>query len=218
MVSVSGSLKVDVFFNVVVNYFHSQSVIAKMGHKRADAAGAHYAECFAEELGTKQELRFPLFISVRANVAVAFRHPPRRRHHKSKRVFGDGLRHNVGRIGDSYALGGRRFDIDIIIAHGVVGNDFKLVAGGTDDGLIKNFSEKRYDGIGILNIAHHLFSGRNFVFFVELDFIAAGAGQYVKAGLGNGTRKNNIWLHGALFSNNWLICGKVKRPFCAPIC
>jgi hypothetical protein len=64
-----------------------------------------------------------------AQEMLALGHAPRRGHEQRKAEVGRGLGQHVGRVGAQHAGGGHGIHVEIVVAHGHVGDDPELRAG-----------------------------------------------------------------------------------------
>jgi hypothetical protein len=124
---------------IVVEHAHAES-LGPTRHRAPDPAETDDAQCLAVDVGPPQQSPSPGLPLAGADVGVGFHDAPAGRHEQSPGEVGGGLGEDVGRVGDDDAMtaGGRH--VDVVEAHGHVGDDLQ-----PGRGLQQLFVDRRDD-------------------------------------------------------------------------
>ena len=100
-----------------------------MDHSRPYPAGTQDAECLPRQVGAQKHERFPIFKFPGTHKFIRFNRPAGNCHHKSEGVLGNCIGKNLGSIGNDYSPLFRGGQVNVIVSHGEIGEDFCLWRG-----------------------------------------------------------------------------------------
>ncbi len=110
---------------VVEHHLHVEPVMAAPGNRPADPAHADDAHALAGHMGAQHLHRTPAFPRACAQQPFSFAQAPGGHQDQAKRDIGRGVRHGAGGVGDHHSGSLGRVDVDVVVAHPEVGQQFR---------------------------------------------------------------------------------------------
>src|SRR3989344_5604360 len=120
--------KFGVLFYIMVKNFHIESAVSDLSYKRANSTQTNDSYCLPPNLWAQETHWFPLFVFSPADKFICFNNSFCYSHQKSKRMFSYCFSKNSRRIGNENLSFGCCFYINIVIAHGVISDNFYVKA------------------------------------------------------------------------------------------
>ena len=177
-------------------------------HGLADASEADDAEHFGRavaalrDIATQEQARPPDLVLPRPHVAIGRYDVSRDGHEQCPSEVGRRIREHTGRIGDGEAELGRRLHVDIVVAHGVVGDAAQPLTGG-EHALVHGLRQERDEHVRRAHTGENALPRHDRVFDLHCDGELTGALQNLETGFGNFARCEK--LHVILLARLYLL-------------